>query len=161
MVGECGCSSATRSTTAPFWLPRSFGRAESAAAPVSNPLIGWVASFERHWPSGTWLISSPVLDHRLDAQAVLHTQAVQPSYNWARLSKLVASLMTKSTCEEKRSKKEENYIFSPSKWCSDQRWFCTHVTQRIISCSQTSKDTTSSCYFSTSVNITIELVTPR
>lgn len=28
----------------------------------------------------------------------IHTQAVQPSYSWARLSMLVASLMTKSTC---------------------------------------------------------------
>lgn len=94
--GSVGCSGATRSLPH-FWVPRSLGGRTKRLLPISSPRVAgyWFWDTPDALDSG----GSPSLCLTTDTKQLIdHTQAVQPSYSWARLSRFVASLMTKSTC---------------------------------------------------------------
>lgn len=84
---------------APVWVPRSLGGRTKHPPSISSPQCGLVLLFRHPRPAGLWWISSLRWTKDMKQHSV-HTQAVQPSYSWARLSMLVASLMTKSTCNQ-------------------------------------------------------------
>lgn len=93
--GECGCSDATRSLPQ-FGSPGVWEGGLSIRFPFPPPSVA------RCCCSDTPVLldsgGSPSLRWTKDMkQHSVHTQAVQPSYSWARLSMLVASLITKST----------------------------------------------------------------
>lgn len=82
--------------TAPFLVPRSLGGQKKHLLLISSPRVAgyWFRdNLDALDPGG-----SPSLCRTTDTkQCIDHTQAVQPSYSCARLSRFVASLMTKST----------------------------------------------------------------
>lgn len=68
----------------------------TATFPSAPPAVAWCCCSDTPEPLDS--AGSPSLGWTKDVQRRgVHTQAVQPSYSWARLSRLVASLMTKST----------------------------------------------------------------
>lgn len=82
--------------TAPFLVPRSLGGQKKHLLLISSPRVAgyWFRDNLDALDSG----GSPSLCRTTDTkQCIDHTQAVQPSYSCARLSRFVASLMTKST----------------------------------------------------------------
>lgn len=77
--------------------------------PVSSSLGGPVLFFDTQAPQDFG--GSPSLCWTKDMKRCsAHTQAVQPSYNWARLSMLVASLMTTSTCNNKKASLNKDWV---------------------------------------------------
>lgn len=94
--GSVVCSGATRSLPH-FWVPRSLGGRTKRLLPISTPRVAGYGFWDT--PGALDSGGSPSLYWTTDTkQRIDHTQAVQPSYSWARLSRFVASLMTKSTC---------------------------------------------------------------
>lgn len=94
--GSVVCSGATRSLPH-FWVPRSLGGRTKRLLPISTPRVAGYGFWDT--PGALDSGGSPSLYWTTDRkQRIDHTQAVQPSYSWARLSRFVASLMTKSTC---------------------------------------------------------------
>lgn len=91
--------------TAPFWVPRSLEGRTKHLLPLPTPR--WLGAISPNTPDPLEPGGSPsqCWTTKMKQRQSIHTQAVQPSYNWAKLSMLVASLMTKSTCEEK----EQNF----------------------------------------------------
>lgn len=82
--------------TTPFLVPRSLGGQKKHLLLISSPRVAgyWFRDNLDALDSG----GSPSLCRTTDTkQCIDHTQAVQPSYSCARLSRFVASLMTKST----------------------------------------------------------------
>lgn len=87
-----------------LWVQRSCGIPVPTAPgfprlPHIKPQYTSPPALARLWMPETWLI---LVDcwlcwTRLVCRLLIHTQAVQPSYSWARLSRFVASLITKST----------------------------------------------------------------
>lgn len=81
---------------APFLVPRSLGGRTKHLLLISSPRVAgyWFWDTPGTLDSG----GSPSLCWTTGTyQHINHTQAVQPSYSCARLSRFVASLMTKST----------------------------------------------------------------
>lgn len=98
VVGECGCSSATGSLPQ-FGFPGVWEGGLSSRFPCPPPSVARCCCSDT--PDLLDSGGSPSLCWTKDMTwRSNHTQAVQPSYNWARLSMLVASLMTTSTCNK-------------------------------------------------------------
>lgn len=92
----CGCSGATRSLHQ-FGCPGVWEGRLSVRIPFPPPSVARCCCSDTPDPLDSG--GSPSLCWTKDMkQQRIHTQAVQPSYSWARLSMLVASLMTTSTC---------------------------------------------------------------
>lgn len=129
MLGEYGCSGATRSLPH-FGCPGVWEGGQSICFPLPPPRVAGCCSSDTLDPldSGGSLSLCWTTDMK---QHSVHTHAVQPSYSWARLSKLVASLITKSTCKTQHGNSSGTIfygfcIYSPhlffvkSDWGSDK-----------------------------------------
>lgn len=108
MVGECGCSGATRSLPQ-FGIPGVWEGGLSIRFPFPPPSVARCCCSDTPDPLDSG--GSPSLHWTKDMKLCsVHTQAVQPSYSWARLSMLVASLMTKSTCNDITGKPAAHFL---------------------------------------------------
>ncbi len=97
---------------APVWVPRSLGGGLSIRFLFPPPSVARCCCSNTPDPLDSG--GSPSLCWTKDMkQHSVHTQAVQPSYSWARLSMLVASLMTKSTCNETAGHQFKKHVLQP------------------------------------------------